>query len=75
MMMTLLQRERDLEIGDRMRQFFIRTRDENTKDILLKNGFTLLHKEGDFYVFINDGTPKFSKDVQKEVFYTDKLNL
>lgn len=59
-----------------MRQFFIRTQDEETKNKLLKHGFTLLNQEGHFYVFINDGNKKnFSEEVQKEIYYTDKLNL
>lgn len=58
-----------------MKQLFIRTQDETTKDVLLKCGFTLLNKEGSFYIFINDGKVNFSEEVQKEVFYTDKLNF
>jgi len=58
-----------------MKQLFIRTKDETTKDVLLKCGFTLLQKEGNFYIFLNDGKVSFSDEVQKEVFYTDKLNL
>ena len=58
-----------------MKQLFIRTKDEHTKDTLLKNGFTFLNKEGVYYIFVNDGKVVFSDDVQKEVFYTDKLNV
>ena len=58
-----------------MKQLFIRTQDETTKDVLLKCGFTFLNKEGKFYVFINDGKVNFSEEVQKEVFYTNKLNF
>ncbi len=58
-----------------MRQLFIRTRDEKTKQTLEENGFQLLNKEGDYYIFINDGKVNFSEEVQKEVFYTDKLNV
>ena len=43
------------EIGDEMKHFYIRTRDEETKNKLIKYNFTLLKKEGDFYIFINDG--------------------
>ena len=58
-----------------MKQLFIRTQDENTKNILEKSGFTLLNKEGNFYIFLNDGKVNFSKEVQKDIYYTDKLNL
>jgi len=58
-----------------MKQLFIRTKDENTKNVLLENGFELLNKEGSYYIFINDGKVNFSDEVQKEVFYTDKLNV
>ena len=58
-----------------MKQLFIRTKDENTKNTLLENGFTFLNKEGEFYIFINDGKVNFSEEVQKEIFYTDKVNI
>ena len=58
-----------------MKQLFIRTKDEKTKDTLIENGFELLNKEGSYYIFINDGKANFSNEVQKEVFYTDKLNI
>lgn len=58
-----------------MKQLFIRTQDEKTKEILLQNGFTFLNQEGSFYIFVNDGKVNFSEEVQKEIFYTDKLNL
>ena len=58
-----------------MRQLFIRTRDKKTKQTLEENGFQLLNKEGDYYIFINDGKVNFSEEVQKEVFYTNKLNV
>ena len=58
-----------------MKQLFIRTKDEKTKEILLQNGFPFLNKEGSYYIFVNDGKVNFSEEVQKEVFYTDKLNV
>lgn len=58
-----------------MRQLFIRTRDEKTRQTLEENGFQFLNKEGEYYIFINDGKVNFSEEVQKEVFYTDKLNV
>jgi len=58
-----------------MEQFFIRTRDENTKELLLKNNFTFLNKEGDFYIFINDGKAEFSDSVRDEIYYSNKLNV
>lgn len=58
-----------------MRQLFIRTRDEKTKQALKENGFQFLNQEGDYYIFLNDGKANFSEEVQKEVFYTDKLNV
>lgn len=48
-----------------MKQFYIRTRDEVTKNKLVKYNFTLLKKEGDFYIFINDGTQKKGTDNEK----------
>ena len=58
-----------------MKQFFIRTRDEKTKDLLLKNKFTFLNKEGDFYIFVNDGKASFSEDIQKDIYYSNQLNV
>lgn len=47
-----------------MKQFYIRTRDEVTKNKLIKYNFTLLKKEGDFYIFINDGTRDNKRNFQ-----------
>ena len=55
MMTSLVLKENVLEIGDVMKQFYIRTQDEDTKEKLIENNFTLLKKEGKFYIFINDG--------------------
>lgn len=38
-----------------MGQNFIRTSDEDTKKQLIKCGYTLLHNEGAFSIFLNDG--------------------
>ena len=58
-----------------MEQFFIRTQDENIKELLLNNNFTFLNKEGDFYIFVNDGNAKFSDSVRNEIYYSNKLNV
>ena len=38
-----------------MKQFYIRTQDEDTKNKLIEHNFTLLKKEGNYYIFVNDG--------------------
>lgn len=58
-----------------MKQNFIRTSDETTKETLVSCGYTLLNQEGSFYIFLNDGKMNFSDDVKKEVFYTNMLNM
>ena len=55
-----------------MRQFYIRTQDENTKDQLIKNNFTFLKKEGNFYIFVNDGVrDKVTKGNDNEKAFDD----
>ena len=51
---------------------FIRTTDEQTKDKLLAEGFTLLSSDNNGWTFINDGNEKatFSK---KKAVYTNTL--
>lgn len=52
---------------------FIKTQDSSTADILRKEGFQELPKEGKFFVFINNGKLNFSDD--KTIVYTDKLSI
>ena len=55
-----------------MKHFYIRTQDEKTKNKLIKNNFTLLKKEGDFYIFINDGVQnKTTKGNDNEKAFDD----
>ncbi len=51
---------------------FIKTSNEETYKKLLNLGFTYLHKEDNFYCFINNGKQVFdNKDV---IMYTNILN-
>lgn len=54
---------------------FIRTSNEDTAEMLRKEKFTELPKEGKFWVFINDKNVKFSKEEKKEknIIYTNKM--
>lgn len=53
---------------------FIKTSDEETKDVLLKEGFEMISKDGNVYTFINDYTQSFEKQ-EKKVQYTNKLYI
>lgn len=53
---------------------FIFTSDEETRNNLLKSGFSEIPSGSPFYIFINDSTIKFDKDTNIEmVGFTDKL--
>ena len=57
-----------------MRQLFIRTQDEDTYQLLLDNGYTFLNKEGNFFIFINDGKDNFSEKVHKDIYYNNEFD-
>lgn len=52
---------------------FIKTSDENTAKMLRAEHFQELSKEGKFFVFLNNGTQKFSDN--KNIVYTNKLSF
>ena len=56
-----------------MKSNFIRTSDATVAEELKKNGFTEMSKEGNVYVFINDGKANFSEDTKKKIAYSDIL--
>ena len=53
---------------------FIKTKKEDTKDLLLKEGFTLLSHEGGVYTFLNDSHLRFSGD-EENVIHTNILTV
>ena len=54
---------------------FVNTSDSAVADELRKAGFTELPKEGNMFVFLNDGHANFSDDDKKKVVYTNKMNI
>ena len=54
---------------------FVKTSDSAVVDELRKAGFTELPKEGNMFVFLNDGHANFSDDDKKKVVYTNKMNI
>lgn len=54
--------------------YFIKTKKEDTKDLLLKEGFTLLSHEGGVYTFLNDSHLRFSGD-EENVIHTNILTV
>ena len=55
---------------------FIRTFDKETADKLKDEGFTCIDDRNGQYLFINDFTMNFSKDINpKEIDYTDLINI
>lgn len=53
---------------------FIKTSDEETKDLLLKEGFEMISKDGNVYTFINDCSQSFDNQKRK-VQYTNKIYI
>ena len=58
-----------------MNDNFIKTSDNDTANKLRTNGFTEVSKEGEFYVFLNDGKLNFSEDDNKKMIHTNILNV
>lgn len=61
-----------------MKELFIYTKDEKTRDKLLANGFTLMHElEGTqkMYVFANNGVYTFSDEDKKNIILSKQLYL
>jgi hypothetical protein len=54
-----------------MKQNFILTADENTKNDLLKQGFKLISQDGGMYTFLNNTTLVFED--KSKIIYTNKL--
>jgi hypothetical protein len=53
---------------------FIKTKDEETKNILLSLGYKMQSKDGDIYTFLNDKTLSFD-DKKLKVTYSDVLTF
>lgn len=58
-----------------MKNNFIKTSAPNVAEELKANGFTLVSKEGEMYVFLNDGKANFSDESKNQVIYTDILHI
>jgi hypothetical protein len=56
-----------------MKQNFIRTTDEDTKNKLLEEGFKLISQDGSAYTFINDVTHTFED--KSKITYTNMLYI
>lgn len=54
-----------------MKQNFLRTSDEETKEKLLSQGFKLISQDGNVYTFINDHTLTFED--KTKISYTNML--
>ena len=52
---------------------FVKTSSEDTAQIMRKEGFVELPKEGNFFVFLNSGKMSFAEN--KDVVYSDKICL
>ena len=58
-----------------MKQLFLYVKDENIKDKLLANKYTLLKEEMEYYVFANDGVLTFSENDKKEILFSNEIHL
>lgn len=54
---------------------FIKTSDDTTRELLIQCGYTLLNKEGSFWVFLNNGKILNFADDHIKVVMTDYLNM
>lgn len=54
------------------KQLFVKTTDEYTANLLIKQNFTLLSFDGKVWTFVNDVNKKHVFD-DKKLIYTDKL--
>lgn len=52
---------------------FIKTKDEETKKTLEKEGFTLLSYQNGFYTFLNDSMARFSD--KEKIIYTNIVSV
>lgn len=52
---------------------FVKTSSEDTAQIMRKEGFVELPKEGNFFVFLNNEKMLFEEN--KETIYTNNLNM
>lgn len=52
---------------------FIKTKDEETKKTLEKEGFTLLSYQNGFYTFLNDSIARFSD--KEKIIYTNIVSV
>lgn len=55
----------------RMKYYFIKTTDTETKDSLLRAGFKIISQDGGVYTFLNDSSLKFSDE--KKINYSNQL--
>jgi len=58
-----------------MSEHFIKTSFAETADQLRKSGLTELPKQGEFYVFLNNGKQSFSKEDDKKVILTNTMDM
>lgn len=54
---------------------FIKTSDEGTYKLLLKEGFVVIGKEDGKWIFLNNNSLKFSGQDTSKILYTDILNV
>lgn len=57
-----------------MKYNFIKTTDEYTKDVLIKEGFKLISQDGDVYTFINEPSLTFDHR-EKKIQYSNMLTF
>ena len=58
-----------------MEELFIKTKDEETKDKLVKCGFELIDFSGGVYTFLNSSTMNFEKHDDEKIVYSNILSV
>ena len=53
---------------------FIKTADEDTKNILISEGFTLISQDGNIFTFLNDHNLVFD-NTNKKIQYSNILSI
>ena len=53
---------------------FIKTTDEDTKNILMSEGFTLISQDGNVFTFLNDHNLVF-ENTNKKIQYSNILSI
>ena len=58
-----------------MKTTFIKTSDKDTKENLLKLGYKLIDQSAGLYTFLNDRPVMFDENIQKNIVFSDRIQI